>query len=89
MSTPFSIFKEDWGGESIKEKNSPRSDPYVVARYKSSIDDAKRLRTDQEHLRIRALGERKLLERGTRRGTSARLLETASAALRTDRLTFA
>ena len=40
--TPFSIFKEDWSGESIKEKNSPLIDPYVVARYKNSITDAKR-----------------------------------------------
>jgi len=40
--TPFSIFKEDWSGESIKEKNSPLIDPYVIARYKNSINDAKR-----------------------------------------------
>ena len=40
--TPFSIYKEDWGGESIKEKNSPLVDPYTIARYKSSIADAKR-----------------------------------------------
>ena len=40
--TPFSIFKEDWAGESIKEKNSPLVDAYTIARYKSSIADAKR-----------------------------------------------
>lgn len=40
--TPFSNFREDWQGQSIKESNSPLVDPYVVARYKRSIEDAKR-----------------------------------------------
>ncbi|WP_437318407.1 ABC transporter substrate-binding protein [Sorangium sp. So ce385] len=41
--TPFASFKEDWAGESAREKDSPLVDAYVVARYKTSIADAKRL----------------------------------------------
>jgi sulfonate transport system substrate-binding protein len=38
----FSSFKEDWRAESFKDKLSPLVDPYVVARYKSQIELAKR-----------------------------------------------
>ncbi|MET0341926.1 MAG: ABC transporter substrate-binding protein [Polyangiales bacterium] len=40
--TPFSNFREDAKGESVKERNSPLIDPYLVHRYKQSIQDAKR-----------------------------------------------
>jgi len=40
--TPFSNFKEDWSGESIRDKASPLLDPYIIARYRKNITDAKR-----------------------------------------------
>lgn len=40
---PFAAFKEDWAGESVRYRDSPLVDAYVVARYKTSIADAKRL----------------------------------------------
>lgn len=40
--TPFSNFKEDWSGESARDKASPLVDPYLVARYKKNVADAKR-----------------------------------------------
>lgn len=40
--TPFSAYKEDWGDTPILYKSSPLIDPYIVARYKQSIEDAKR-----------------------------------------------
>ncbi len=40
--TPFSNFKEDWSGESVRDKSSPLVDPYLIARYRKNIADAKR-----------------------------------------------
>jgi sulfonate transport system substrate-binding protein len=40
--TPFSNFKEDWSGESIRDKASPLVDPYLVSRYKKNVADAKK-----------------------------------------------
>jgi sulfonate transport system substrate-binding protein len=39
----FSSFREDWQGEDVKYKTSPLVDPYVTARYKLQIEEAKRL----------------------------------------------
>jgi sulfonate transport system substrate-binding protein len=39
----FSSFKEEWKGEDLKYKTSPLIDPYVAARYKLQIEEAKRL----------------------------------------------
>jgi len=39
---PFSSFKEDNAGQSLRYTLSPLVDPYLVARYKTSIGDAKR-----------------------------------------------
>lgn len=40
--TPFSGFKEDNAGQSLRLSLSPLVDPYLVARYKNSIADAKK-----------------------------------------------
>ena len=40
--TPFSAFREDSEGQSLKAANSPLIDPYLVSRYTRSIADAKR-----------------------------------------------
>jgi len=39
---PFASFKEDSAGQSLRQTLSPLVDPYLVARYKNSIGDAKR-----------------------------------------------
>jgi sulfonate transport system substrate-binding protein len=39
---PFASFKEDNSGQSLRYTLSPLVDPYLVARYKTSIGDAKR-----------------------------------------------
>lgn len=40
--TPFASYKEDNAGLSLRQTLSPLVDPYLVARYKNSIGDAKR-----------------------------------------------
>jgi sulfonate transport system substrate-binding protein len=44
----FSSFKEDWQGEDLKYRTSPLLDPYITARYKLQIEDAKRLKLLRE-----------------------------------------
>lgn len=39
---PFSNYKEDWRGDDVKVRTSPRLDPYVVSNYKRAVADAKR-----------------------------------------------
>jgi sulfonate transport system substrate-binding protein len=39
---PFASFKEDNAGQSLRETLSPLVDPYLIARYKNSIADAKK-----------------------------------------------
>jgi sulfonate transport system substrate-binding protein len=39
---PFSAFREDWQGVSVKQSTSPLIDPYLTTRYKRSISDAKK-----------------------------------------------
>jgi sulfonate transport system substrate-binding protein len=39
---PFASYKEDNAGQSLRQTLSPLIDPYLVARYKTSISDAKR-----------------------------------------------
>jgi sulfonate transport system substrate-binding protein len=39
---PFSNYKEDWSGESLKQKTSPLIDPYFIVRYKANIELAKK-----------------------------------------------
>jgi sulfonate transport system substrate-binding protein len=42
--TTFSSFREDLQGEDFKYRYSPHTDPYLQARYKFQIDQAKRLK---------------------------------------------
>jgi sulfonate transport system substrate-binding protein len=39
---PFSNFKEDWQGESVRDRSSPLVDAALIARYKKNVADAKR-----------------------------------------------
>ncbi|KYF51489.1 nitrate ABC transporter substrate-binding protein [Sorangium cellulosum] len=39
---PFSSYKEDHAGESLKVRSSPLFDEYLIARYKSAVADAKK-----------------------------------------------
>jgi sulfonate transport system substrate-binding protein len=59
--TPFSAFREDWQGQSIKAANSPLIDDYVSSRYTRSIADAKRYGLVRETFAFEPWVERRFL----------------------------
>jgi sulfonate transport system substrate-binding protein len=40
----FAAFREDWQGDDVKYRTSPLLDPYIAARYRYQITEAKRLK---------------------------------------------
>lgn len=59
---PFSTFREDWQGQSVKAANSPLIDPYLVSRYKRSIADAKRFGLIRESFEFEPWVDRRFLD---------------------------
>jgi len=59
---PFSAFREDWQGQSIKAANSPLIDPYLLSRYKRSISDAKRYGLIRETFDVEPWVDRRFLD---------------------------
>jgi len=60
--TPFSAFREDWEGQSIKAANSPLIDPYVASRYTRSITDAKRYGLIRQTFDFESWADRRFLD---------------------------
>jgi sulfonate transport system substrate-binding protein len=63
----FSSFREDWQGEDVKYKTSPLVDPYVTARYKLQIEEAKRLNLLRETFSFDQWIEPKFLQEALKR----------------------
>lgn len=59
----FSSFREDLQGEDFKYRYSPLLDPYLAARYRFQIDEAKRLHLVRETFDYQAWIEPKFLQR--------------------------
>jgi sulfonate transport system substrate-binding protein len=60
---PFSNFKEDFKGDSLKVRNSPLFDEYLVGRYKAAVADARKFNLIRNDIDVDAWIERKYLNR--------------------------
>jgi sulfonate transport system substrate-binding protein len=61
--TTFSSFREDWKGDDVKYRTSPLIDPYLTARYKTQINEAKRLNLTKNTFSFEEWAEPKFLQR--------------------------
>ena len=61
--TTFSSFREDWKGDDVKYRTSPLLDPYLAARYKAQIAEAKRFNLVKNTFSYEEWAEPKFLER--------------------------
>ena len=59
---PFASFKEDNAGQSLRYTLSPLVDPYLIARYKTSIADAKRYGLIRNSFEVESWVDTRLLE---------------------------
>src|SRR5205085_1091668 len=60
---PFSNFKDDFKGDSLKVRNSPLFDEYLVGRYKAAVSDARKFNLIRNDIDVDAWIERKYLNR--------------------------
>jgi sulfonate transport system substrate-binding protein len=59
---PFSNFKEDFKGDSLKVRNSPLFDEYLLGRYKAAVDDAKKFKLIRNDIDVDAWIDRSYLD---------------------------
>jgi sulfonate transport system substrate-binding protein len=64
--TPYSVYKREWEGVSMKSRNSPLVDDFIVEYYRKASDDAKRFGLIRNTFDLNAWWELGYLQQGLR-----------------------